>query len=291
MKSHPSTASKALPVAAALSLACASFGNTQRTIAQDAQLTPPQATSAERRFDRNDLQRLESFSHFLTTHETLLPPLSDRPRIFRTLSTEGVLSHLNLHPLERTALEHLATTDALTLRIRIIATRGRVKDTFQESDMFGSLKKHKAPQTAEPLTHLTKEEMPGYARALAFCHLIAGHLATTSTNGNTSAQERYLNGLPIERHIKLLQTVGALELTEKVAPTTIASRTGRAYLIRVAETITQEDRANVSLLNEISHYKGNVWAYRALVLGMGAAAFGLYHTARRRVSAAENAAT
>lgn len=289
MQSTPSTTSKTLPLAAALSLACASFGTGLRAFAQDTHTTSSVATSGEIQFDRSDLQRIESFAHFLTTHESLLPPLAERPRIFHTLEIEGVLPNLNLHPLERTAVELLATTDADTLRFRIISTRPKVGDTFRSSDMFGPLEKHTKSVTPQALKDPTQDEMSAYARALTLCHLMAGHLALTPTNENARAQEAYLNRQPIQRLAFLLQTIGVLEVTKKVAPTTLASRIGTKHLANVAEAITEEDRANVPHLNDISRHTGNIWAYRALAISVGAAVFALYHATRRRISASENA--
>lgn len=287
MNAGPTTASKALPVAAALSLACASFESTARALADEAPNSSPPTKTEERRFDRVDLERIEGFARFLTKHEPLLPPPPARPVIFQTLSRDGVLSNLNLHPLEQKALELLAITDADTLRFQIVATRPRVRDTFRSTDMFGPLEKTATPQLPSPPADLSKEQRWAYARALNFCHLIAGHLAITTANGDTSAEEAYLNSKPIERHLYLLQTIGALEVTDKVIQGSLASQIGHALLAKATNTITDEDRLHLPQLNELSRYTGNLWAYRAFVLTTGAATFGLYHLVRRRISTPE----
>jgi hypothetical protein len=136
--------------------------------------------------------------------------------------------------MERAAIEHLATTDAATLSVSILTTRARTKNSFSFRDMFGSVET--TTSSSPPLTSddLTKGEMTQYAHALILCHLISGHIATTSPNGTTKPEEIYLSAQPVEHHVRLLQTIGALELTKSVEPTSMAARIGRTFLTKVS---------------------------------------------------------
>lgn len=285
MELSPSKASKSLPVAAALSLACATFSENSRAFADERALAPiTHAADAEKRFDRSDLQRMESFAHFLAIHESLLPPAPQRARVFHALASDGVFSQLKLHPLERTALESLATTDASTLRFKILTTRAHTKNSFSMRNMFGATETAPSSTPTHASNDLTKEEATLYARALVFCHLISGHLSTTSTNGSKTPTEMYLNAQSVEHHIKLLQVIGALEVTKGVDPATLAAQIGRTYLTKASATISEIDRANIPELNSLSSYTSNVIAYRLFVLASAASTFAMYACARKRIT-------
>lgn len=185
-----STPSTALPVAAAISLACATFGAVERAHADESAIKT--SHTSEQRFSRHDLHRLESFAHFLARNDSWLPPLHERSRIFDLLTVEGVFSSVTPLPLEQAALQHLASTDASTLRFRILSARVRTKDTFSKSDMFGEAPKQVPPQSLHLTDQLSKEDARHYGQALAFCHLISGHISIASTNGAIGQEETYL---------------------------------------------------------------------------------------------------
>ena len=281
LKLPPLTSINSLTVAAALFFSDGAI--LDRSSAAESRQAPASLdTSSRVLYSISDLERLESFSKLLSANANLLSSIKARDTVFNFVVADGVLDAIPLHPLERRALELLRDNDVDTVRFAIIQTRTHlIKGTFSEKDMFGG---HRASNdNTEPSSRdLPPDIATDYGKLLGVCQFLTGTLALKSGASSPSLEEKFLSSLPPQRETTLIQTLGALILSERLSPATYASQFGEHILIAKANSITPEEIENIPLLKKTDHYASHPWLLRAFILSQVTLLYGLFKAATHR---------
>jgi len=232
---------------------------------------PPAAETAETRYDQVLVRQVASFLQLLRANQEALPPLALRPVVFGALAHDGVFEKLPLHPLERSALLHLATSEPALVETTVLATLGRIRHgAFTERDMFAGLKDPVAMREAVPPVRLSREELKWFARMLAVCQFLTGEVALHSPGAKRSKSDLYLSTLPEARRQVLIRCIGACILTGKLPMHTEAHSLGASFIGRTAPSVTKTDLESLPQLELARTYSDREVLARtviAVVLG------------------------